>query len=125
MSNIPPRSTLLTIYYSLVRSYLECDDTVYSQQGNDSLSNKIETVQYNASSPVIAGLVRGTFQKLYQELGLESFNSRRWLRCICYFYKTNTTQRPASLLNLIFQKFKSFRHPDNYSLMRCRINYER
>lgn len=45
LSNILPCSTLLTIYRSFVRFHLECDDTVYSQQGNDSISNKIETVQ--------------------------------------------------------------------------------
>lgn len=107
LSNILPCSTLSTIYCSFVRPHLDYDDTICSQRGNNLFSNMIETVQYKAS-PVITGLVRETFQKLYQELGLELFNSRRWLSLICYFCKMNTTQRSASLSNLIFQKINSF-----------------
>ena len=107
LSNILPRSTLSTVYCSFVRSHLDCDDTIYSQRGNNSFSNMIETVQYKAS-PVITRPVRGTFQILYQKLGLELFNSRRWLRRIYYFCKMNTTQRSESLSNLIFQKINSF-----------------
>ena len=107
LSKILPRSTLSTIHYSFVRPHLEYDDTICSQRGNNSFSNMIETVQYKAS-PVITGLVRGTFKKLYHELSLELFNSRRWLNRICYFCKMNTTQRSASLSNLIFQKINSF-----------------
>ena len=58
--------------------------------------------------------------KLYQELGLESLNIRKWLRRKCYFYKIVTTQRPLYLLNLITPKLNSFWHPNAYSVMRCR-----
>ena len=75
-------------------------------------------------SLAITGAIRGTSQeKLYQELGLESLRSRRWLRRMCYFYKLIKTQKPPNLFNLIPPKLNSFRHPSIYSAMRCRKDY--
>ena len=87
LNNILPRSTLLTIYRSFIRPHLDYGDVIYDQPENKSFSSKIESVQCNASL-AITGAIRGTCQeKLYQELGLESLRSRRWLRRMCYFYK--------------------------------------
>ena len=87
LNNILPRSTLLTIYRSFIRSHLDYGDVIYDQPENESFSSKIESVQCNASL-AITGAIRGTSQeRLYQELGLESLRSRRWLRRMCYFYK--------------------------------------
>ena len=86
-------------------------------------SSKIESVQYNASL-AITGAIRGTSQeKLYQELGLESLKRRRWLRRMCYFYKLIKTQKSLYLFNLIPPKLNSLRHPNSYSVMRCRNDY--
>ena len=75
-------------------------------------------------SLAIAGAIRGTFQeKLYQELGLESLRSRTWLRPMCYFYKLIKTQKPLYLFHLIPPKLNSLRHPNTYSVMRCRNDY--
>ena len=75
-------------------------------------------------SLAITGAIRGTSQeKLYQELCLESLRSRRWLRCMCYFCKLIKTQKPLYLFNLIPPKFNSLRHPNTYSVMRCRNDY--
>ena len=87
LNNILPRSALLTIYRSFIRSHLGYGDVIYDQPENESFSSKIESVQYNVSL-AITGVIRGTSQeKLYQELGLESLRSRRWLKPICYFYE--------------------------------------
>ena len=68
--------------------------------------------------------MRGTSQeKLYQELGLESLRSRRWLRRMSYFYKLIKTQKPLYLFNLIPPKFNSLCHPNTNSVMRCRNDY--
>ena len=92
LDNIFPHSDLLRIYRSFVRPYL--DYVIYDQPENELFSTNIETVKYNASL-AIKGTIRGTLQeKLYRELGLESFSSRRWLRGMCYFYKLITTQKP-------------------------------
>ena len=67
-----PRSSLLTIYKSIVRLHLDYGDVIYDQPINFCVSSKIETVQYNAAL-AITGAIRGTFkEKLYQELKLGS-----------------------------------------------------
>ena len=79
-----PRSSLLAIYKSFVRPHLDYGDVIYDQPSNSSLSNKIESVQYNAVL-AITSAIRGTSkEKLYQELGLESLRNRRWLRRMSY-----------------------------------------
>ena len=75
-----PRSSLLTIYKSFVRPHLDYGDVIYNQPNNNRLSEKIESIQYNAAL-AITGAIRGTSrEKLYQELGLESLKDRKWLR---------------------------------------------
>ena len=93
LSNILPRSALLTIYRSFIRPHLDYGENIYDQPENESL---IGTSQ----------------EKLYQELGLESLRSRRWLRRMCYFYKLIKTQKPLYLFNVIPPKFNSLRHPN-------------
>ena len=114
------RSALLTIYRSFIRPHLDYGDVIYDQSENESFSSKIESVQCNASL-AMTGAIRGTSrEKLYQELGLESLRSRRWLRRMCYFYKLIKTQKPLYLFNLISPKLNSLHHPNTYSVMRCR-----
>ena len=76
MNLLLPRSSLLTIYKSFVRPHLDYGDVNYDQPNNSRLSDKIESVQYNAAL-AITGTIRGTSnEKLYQELGLESLKDR-------------------------------------------------
>ena len=80
MNLLLPRSTLLTIHKSFFRPHLNYDDVIYDQPNYSRLSDKIETVQYNAAL-AITDAIRGTSkEKLNQELGLESLKDRRWLR---------------------------------------------
>ena len=96
-----PRSSLLTVYKCFIRPHLEYGDVIYDQPNLSSLTNKIESVQYNADL-AITGAIRGTSkEKLYQELGFESLKDRRWLRRLCYLYKIVNTKQPAYLYDLI------------------------
>ena len=52
-----PRSSLLTIYKSFVRPHLDYG-VIYNQPNNYRLSDKIESVQYNAAL-AISGAIRG------------------------------------------------------------------
>ena len=54
-----PCSSLSVIYKSFVRPHLDYGDTVYDQPSNSSLSDKIESLQYNATL-AIAGAIRGS-----------------------------------------------------------------
>ena len=84
---ILPRSSLLTIYKTFIRSQLDYADIIYDQAYNSAFHDKLESIQYNACL-AITGAIRGTStEKISQELGLESLKSRRWFRKLCYFYK--------------------------------------
>ena len=94
LNNILPCHALLTIYRSLKRPYLDYGDVIYDQAENESVSSKIERVQYNASL-AITGAITGTSQeKLYQELGLESLRTRKKIfKAHVLFLKTNYSSK--------------------------------
>ena len=104
-----PRSSLLTVYKCFMSPHLDYGDVIYDQRNLSSLTNKIESVQYNAAL-AITGAIRGTSkEKLYQELGFESLKDRRWLRRLCHQYKIVSAKQPAYLYDLIppFQRSSS------------------
>ena len=118
MNLLLPRSSLLTIYKSLVRPYLDYGDVIYDQRNNSHLSDKIKTVQYNAAL-AITGSIRGTSkEKLYQEFELQSLKDRRWLRQMSYLYKTISIKLPPCLYELIPPLQRSHRYPDCFQTLR-------
>ena len=115
------RTSLLTIYKSFITQNLDYGNVVYDQSSNDAFSNKLETVQYNAAL-AITGAIKGTSrEKLYQQLGLEYFQQRRWMRRLCLFYKVVSTKLPAYMYNIIPPVSQSQRHPDILSLAELNI----
>ena len=86
LQNILPRAALLTIYKCFIRPHLDYGDIIYDQAYNLSFHQKLESIQYN-SALALTGAIRGSSrEKLYQELGLESLQLRRWYRKLCCFY---------------------------------------
>ena len=84
------------------------------------MSDKIETVQYNAVL-AITGAIRGTSkEKLYWELGLEPLKDREWLRRMSYMYKIISTKSPPYLYELIPPLKRSHRYPVCFQTLRCR-----
>ena len=65
-----PRSSLLIIYKSFIRPHLDYGDIVYDQPNNSSLSEKIESLQYNAALAITDSTKGSSKNKLYQELNL-------------------------------------------------------
>ena len=52
----------------------------------------------------ITGAISGTSKrKLFEELGLESQQHRRWYRKLCYFYKILKVQSPKYFFNIILK----------------------
>ena len=75
-----PRSCLLTIYKTFIKSQLDSANIIYDQPYNSAFHDKLESAQYNACL-AITGAIRATStEKIYQELGLESLKSRRSFR---------------------------------------------
>ena len=98
---ILPRRSLVTIYKSFIRPHLDYGDIIFDQAFNKSFHDNLESIQYNASL-AITGAIRGTSkEKLYQELGFESLQQRRWFRKLCTFYRIYKNQSPSYLYNLI------------------------
>ena len=66
-----------------------------------SFHQKLELLQYNACL-AITGAIRGTSrEKLYEKLGLESLQLRRWFRKLSVFYKLFDSEHPNYLFKLI------------------------
>ena len=76
-----PRNALLTTYKSCTRPHLDYGDIVYDQPDNEGFISKLEQVQYNAELAITEAIKCTSRSKLYEELGLESLESRRSLRC--------------------------------------------
>ena len=70
MNLLLPRSPQTTIYKPFVRPHLHYGDVIYDQSNNSRLSDKIETVQYNAALAITGAFRKTSKGKLYQELGL-------------------------------------------------------
>ena len=98
---ILPRFSLLTIYKTFVRSRLDYGDIIYNQTYNAPFYRKLESVKYSACL-AITGTIRGTsYEKLNQELGLETLQSRRWFKKLCLFYKIVNNQPPSYMFDYI------------------------
>ena len=118
--NIFPRSVLLTIYKCFVRTHLDCGDIIYDEDFNNSFHQKIESLQYNAAL-AITGAIRGTSrERIYQELGLQSLQQRRWYRKLCFFVKIYKSQCPKYLFDIIPQSNCQYRTRNAQNI--CHIN---
>ena len=101
LRNLLPRHSLLTYFKAFIRPHLDCGDVIYDNPGNSPLSQKLESIQYNACL-AITGCFRGTSrEKLYSELGLESLADRRYSRRLFTFYKIVKGMAPQYLCDLL------------------------
>ena len=97
LSKYLPRQTLNELYILYVRPHLDYSDVIYhipatkfDNSGSLQLNHmmeKLESIQYFAALAV-TGAWKGTSrEKLYNELGWESLNLRRWSRRLILFFK--------------------------------------
>ena len=99
-----PRSSLLTIYKTFIPSLFENADVVYNQSYKSPFQEKLESIQYNAALAVISAIRGSSFEKLYQELGLEYLQNRRWFRKLFQFYKNLKNISSRYRFNIISTK---------------------
>ena len=91
LQNTFPRTSLITIFKSFIRPHLDYGDIIYDRAYNTSIHQNIESIQ-NSSALAITDAVRGTSrEKLYQYLGFESLQQRRWYRKLCCLFKLTTS----------------------------------
>ena len=92
-----PRTSLITIFKSFIMPHLDYGDIIYDRAYNTSFHQNIESIQYNATL-ASTGAIRGTSrEKLYQELGFESLQQRRWYRKLYCLFKIIKNQSPSYL----------------------------
>ena len=97
LSNLLSRQALIIIYKAFVIPHLDYGDVLFDQVFNNSFHGKMEYIQYNACL-AITGTIRGmSREKIYQELGLESLQLRRWYRKLCLLYKVFKNEHPKYL----------------------------
>ena len=89
-----------------MRSLIDYGDIIYNQPQNESLCEKIESVQ-NKAAPAITGTIQGTsHEKIYQELGVESLKNRRWYKRLSCMFKIMNEEAP----NYLFDSKESRNH---------------
>ena len=67
LRKVSPRHSLIIIYKSFVRPHFGYSDSFYDQPYNESLCQKIESIQHNGALTT-TGAINGTCQiKLYNE----------------------------------------------------------
>ena len=127
LQNVLPRSALTTIYKAFVRPHLDYGDILYDQAYNMSFHEKLESIQYRACLAITGAIQGSSKEKLYQELGLESLQLRRWYRKLAMFYKILKNKTPQYLFKFIPEKssYYSTRNNENIPLMKVKHNFFR
>ena len=85
LQNTLPRQALITRCKAFVRPHLDYGDILYDQVYNASFHQKLEKIQHNACIARTLAISDTSKEKIYQELGLESIESRRWFRKLFLF----------------------------------------
>ena len=84
-----------------ITPHLDYGEVIYDRAYNTSFHQNLESLQYSAAIAITGAIRETSSEKLFQELGLETIKSRRWLRKLCLFYKLIKEQSPAYLFQLI------------------------
>ena len=74
---------LMAIYKVFFMPVIDYGDILYDKHQNESFCEKLQSVQYIATSAIIGAIEGTSLDKIYQELGLKS---RRWYKLLgCVF----------------------------------------
>ena len=108
-----------------MRSRLNYADIIYDQAYNSAFHDKLESIHYNACLAITCAITDTSTEKIYQELGLESFKSRLWFRKLCHLYKIFNEKSPLFLFNLIpnFNRVHNTRLGYNIPAIKVRHDY--
>ena len=74
---------------------------IYDRAYNALFHQNIESIQYNAALEITGAVRETSREKLYQELGFESIQRRRWYRKLCCLFKIINNQSPRYLFQLV------------------------
>ena len=111
-----PRTSLITIFKSFIRSHLGDGDIIYDRAYNTSFHQNIESVQHNVALAITRVVRETSREKPYQELGFESLQQRRWYRkpyCLFQIINNQSSRylfsvRPLTKHYIFFTKLPNF-----------------
>ena len=108
-----------------MRHHLDYCDVIYDKPRNEKFTDTLESIQYNAALAITSAIKGTSKEKLYNEIGLEYLNDRRWIRRLCLFHKIYNLKSPKYLSNLIPSVNRSSvtRHDTNVPSFNCRTEY--
>ena len=86
LHNTLPRQVLIIIYKAFVRPHLDYGDLLNDQAYNASFHEKLEKIRYSACIAITGAIRSLSKEKIYQELGVELLESRRWFRKLCFSF---------------------------------------
>ena len=120
-----PRAALLTIYKAVIRHHLDYGDVLFDQAYNKSFHQKQQSIQYKVCLAITETIQGTSKEKLYQKLGLESLQLRRWYIKLGMFYKIFKSQSPQYIFKLIPEKTPSYvtRNGDDIPFFNTKHNF--
>ena len=80
-------------------------------------------IQYNAALAITEAIRRTSKEKLYQEPGLQSLQSRRWFRKLSLFHKIIKRKSPSYLYHLIPKPLTSYSTRNSQNLPPIKANH--
>ena len=89
-----PRNSLITIYKGFLRPLVDYGDIIYDQPNNESICEKLESIQHKAALAITGTIQETSRDKIYAELGLESLKARRWYKRLSCMFKIMNKQAP-------------------------------
>ena len=91
----------MAIYKSFIRAHLDYHDIIYDHTFNVSFQQKEERILCNGVVAITGAIPETSKKKLFEDLGLNSLQHRRWYRELWCFYKTLKEQSPKYIFNMI------------------------
>ena len=125
--NTVPRLSLLTIYESFIRSHFDYREIIYDQTYDVSFHQKLESIQYNSAIAITVTIRRTSTEKLYNYLGLETLEKRRWymkLRCFYEVYKIHSLKYLFNITHVTASTYNT-RNTNNIPQFKVKHNFFR
>ena len=106
-----------------MRPHLVYGDLIFDKAYNNFFQQRLESLQHKASLAITGAIKGSSTDKLYQELGLEFLQNRRWFRKLPVVYKVVKEQSPKYLYRLIPSNNFSYqtRNSQNLSIHQFKI----
>ena len=73
---------------------------IYDQPHNVSFCEKLKSVSYKTTLAITCAIQSTSRNKIYEELGIESLEARRWYRRLSFMFKVMKEEAPNYLINL-------------------------